>query len=83
MSELVQGFQDGIHENAVPDEPGIVERRPESMFVPVELTQTLIDISEEPMLLRTDRALDAEATMIYSQARADSEVTVIVLASDG
>ena len=46
INGLVQGSQDGIHENAVPDEPGIVECRRKPMFIPVEPILDLIN--EEP-----------------------------------
>ena len=78
MSGLVQGLQDITYENAVPDEPGIVERRHKSMFIPVEAF-----INEEPMFVRTDRALEAEVILVYGQARIDGEVTMIVLALGG
>ena len=65
----------------MPDEPGIVERRRKSMFIPVESIPAFIN--EEPMFVRTDRALEAEVTLVYGQARIDGEVTMIVLALGG
>ena len=62
MGELSQGSQDVIYENGVPDGPGIVERCRKSVFVPVELAQTLID--EEGNLPRKDRILNADVTLV-------------------
>ena len=53
-SECVQGPKNVIHEDEIAQDPGIVERCCESKFVPIQWTQVVGDVNEEPVCLGVD-----------------------------
>jgi len=82
-----------MHENEIPHDPGIVERRRESKFFPIERTEVVLG-GKEPIRLGMDRALgggrvygsrarQADGTRVCSWVPADAVLAVTMLAFGG